>query len=34
MLSTTSEVPGDGEGLLDENGAALTALMRLPDRVP
>lgn len=34
MLSTTSEEPGDGEGLLAENGAALTALMRLPDRVP
>lgn len=30
MLSTTSEEPGDGEGLLEENGAALTALLRLP----
>lgn len=34
MLSTTSEQPGDGEGLLDENAAALDALLRLPDLVP
>ena len=34
MISTTSEEPGDGEGLLEENGRALTALMRLADLVP
>lgn len=34
MLSTTSEEPGDGEGLLAESGAALSALLRLPDTHP
>ena len=33
VLSTTSEEPGDGEGLLTENATALTALLRLPDLV-
>ena len=34
MVSTTSEEPGDGEGLLAEYVDAVTALQRLPDLVP